>query len=155
MKTLSELTWAEIKQTISEILEKRKDENFRKHDFTSDEASICFYFAEKYDWLPDKNKDMDLKDFVNLPKIYHALFKDVEARCSPSYIQWISVDEAMPELNEEVLVCFPDGSYGVAHREERFAVTGLVTEWRNGDYTYYDAWIRYWMRIPNLNLNDK
>ena len=84
MKTLSELTWSEIKQTISEILEKRKDENFRKHDFTSDEASICFYFAEKYDWLPDKNKDMDLKDFVDLPKIYHAIFRDEEVRCSPN-----------------------------------------------------------------------
>lgn len=76
MTPLSQLTWAEIKQSICEILEKSKDENFRKHDFNSDESSICFYFAVKYDWLPDKNKDMYLKDFIELPQIYHAKFKD-------------------------------------------------------------------------------
>lgn len=69
--------------------------------------------------------------------------------------QWISVDDAMPELNEEVIVCFPDGSYEVAHREERFAATGSVVEWRNGDYTYHDSWIQYWMKISKLNLKNK
>lgn len=69
--------------------------------------------------------------------------------------KWINVNEAMPELNEEVLICFPDGSYEVAHREERFTPTGLVTEWQNGDYTYDDSWVQYWMRIPKLDLNDK
>lgn len=84
MTPLSQLTWAEIKQSICEILEKRKDENFRKHDFTGDEVSICFYFAVKYDWLPDKNKDMQLKDWVELPKIYRAIFKDEEVNSSPN-----------------------------------------------------------------------
>lgn len=69
--------------------------------------------------------------------------------------QWISVDDAMPEINEEVLVCFPEESYGVAYRKEQFTATGLVVEWRHGDYTYDDSWIRYWMRIPKLNLNNK
>lgn len=84
MTPLSQLTWAEIKQTISEILEKRKDKNFREHDFTSNESSICYYFAVKYDWLPDKNKDMQLKDWVELPKIYRAIFKDEEVKSSPN-----------------------------------------------------------------------
>lgn len=62
--------------------------------------------------------------------------------------QWISVEEALPGLDEEVLAMFPDGSHAVVCRKERLTTTGRVVEWRNGDYTYDDAWINYWMPIP-------
>lgn len=66
--------------------------------------------------------------------------------------QWISVEEAMPELNEEVLVLFPDGSATVALRHKTFnAFGGDAIVWRNGDYTYDDSWIKFWMPIPKFN----
>lgn len=65
--------------------------------------------------------------------------------------QFISVEEAMPELNEEVLVLFPDGSATVALRHKTFnAFGGDAIVWRNGDYTYDDSWIKFWMPIPKL-----
>ena len=67
---------------------------------------------------------------------------------------WISVDEALPEVDEEVLVMFPDRKNVVACRKERLTAIGCVTEWRNGDYTYDDAWINYWMPIPKLKKNN-
>ena len=68
--------------------------------------------------------------------------------------QWISVEEALPEVDEEVLVMFPDRSHVVACRKERLTAIGCVTEWRNSDYTYDDAWINYWMPIPKLKKNN-
>lgn len=66
--------------------------------------------------------------------------------------QWISVKEAFPELNEEVLVLFPDGSATVALRHKTFNVFGGdAIVWRNGDYTYDDSWIKFWMPIPKFN----
>ena len=68
--------------------------------------------------------------------------------------QWISVEEAMPELNEEVLVLFPDGSASVALRHKTFnAFGGDAIVWRNGDYTYDDSWIKFWMPIPKFEPN--
>lgn len=65
--------------------------------------------------------------------------------------QFISVEEAMPELNEEVLVLFPDGSATVALRHKTFnAFGGDAIVWRNGDYTYDDSWIKFWMPIPKF-----
>ena len=66
--------------------------------------------------------------------------------------QWISVEDVMPELNEEVLVLFPDGSATVALRHKTFNVFGGdAIVWRNGDYTYDDSWIKFWMPIPKFN----
>ena len=67
---------------------------------------------------------------------------------------WINAKEAMPGLGQEVLVMFPDGSHAVACRKERMDATGSVIEWRNGDYTYDDAWINYWMPIPKKKKDE-
>lgn len=65
--------------------------------------------------------------------------------------QWISVDEALPELDEETLVLFPDGSKAVASRHKTFNAFGdEVIVWINGDYTYDDSWIKFWMPIPKF-----
>ena len=67
--------------------------------------------------------------------------------------QWISVEEALPELNEEVLVLFPDGTASVAVRYKTFnADGGDAIVWKNMDYTYDDSWIRFWMSIPKLKI---
>ena len=81
MIPLSDLKLSEIKQTISEILENRRNEDFRKNDFASNEASICFHFAEKYGWFDDIEQ---MENWIELPKIYHALFKDAEAKFFPN-----------------------------------------------------------------------
>ena len=58
----------------------------------------------------------------------------------------------MPKANEEVLVLFPDGSATVALRHKTFnAFGGDAIVWRNGDYTYDDSWIKFWMPIPKFN----
>ena len=65
--------------------------------------------------------------------------------------QWISVEEALPELNKEVLVLFPDGTATVTVRCKTFNADGRdVISWKNGDYTYADSWIKYWMPIPKF-----
>lgn len=66
--------------------------------------------------------------------------------------QWISVGEALPVSDDEVLAMFPDGSCTIVRRVEKLYVGGLKKEWRNGDYVYDDAWIRYWMPIPKLDV---
>lgn len=66
--------------------------------------------------------------------------------------QWISVEEALPELGEDVLVMFPDKSITVASRRKIFnECVGDVIVWINGGYVYHDSMVRYWMPIPNLN----
>lgn len=85
-----------------------------------------------------------------------------EAACEQGFVdgakyalshQFISVEEAMPELNEEVLVLFPDGTASVAVRYKTFNADGKDTiVWKNGDYTYDDSWIRFWMPIPKLKF---
>ena len=70
--------------------------------------------------------------------------------------QWISVEEAMPELNKEVLVMFPDRTTTVSARYKTFNTDGRdVIAWKNGDYTYADLWIKYWMPIPVLKEKER
>lgn len=77
-RTLSELTWFEIKQTMAEIIEKHKNK------FGSVESTICFYFGEKYGWNGKYvNKDL-VSDYIDLPKIYRALFKDEMVKYIPN-----------------------------------------------------------------------
>lgn len=83
-----------------------------------------------------------------------------EAACEQGFVdgakyalshQFINIEKALPELNEEVLVLFPDGTASVAVRYKTFNTDGRdVIVWRNGDYTYDDSWIRFWMPIPKL-----
>ena len=77
------------------------------------------------------------------------------ARFSLSH-QWISVEDALPELNEEVLVLFPDGTATVSVRCKTFNADGRdVISWKNGDYTYADSWIKHWMPIPVLKEKEE
>ena len=70
--------------------------------------------------------------------------------------QWISVEDALPELDEEVLVLFPDGTTTVSVRHKTFNADGKdVTTWKNSDYTYADSWIKYWMPIPALKEKER
>lgn len=93
-------------------------------------------------------KDEPMGDFKDIV----GKFEELGKKCMSS--MWISVKEVLPELNEDVIVCFPDGSYVVACRKERIASEGIVIEWRNGDYTYDDAWVNYWMPIPKLKKDE-
>lgn len=90
------------------------------------------------------------KGHENYNTLYDGFFKGAEYAISH---QLINVNEALPELDEEVLVVFIDNKAGIATRKEVIGVSGSETHWVNGDYTYPDSWIRFWMPIKQILKN--
>lgn len=62
--------------------------------------------------------------------------------------QWISVEEALPEYDEAVIVRNCNGEIFFCHRSNRIGVKTDDDKWCN----YTDAKIISWMPTPELNL---
>ena len=87
------------------------------------------------------------KGHENYNTLYEGFFKGAEYALSH---QLIDVNEALPELNEEVLVVFPDNKAGIATRKKIEGKSGLKIHWVNGCYTYPDSWVCFWMPIKSI-----
>lgn len=87
------------------------------------------------------------KGHENYNTLYDGFFKGAEYAISH---QLINVNEALPELDEEVLVVFMDNEAGIATRKEMIGASGTEIHWVNGDYTYPDSWICFWMPIKSI-----
>ncbi len=63
--------------------------------------------------------------------------------------QWISVEEALPEYDESVIVAFGDDDYALLHRSDN---SNVLTD-KNGFCNYGYKEVLAWMPIPKFEPN--
>lgn len=68
------------------------------------------------------------------------------ARFALSHL-WISVEEALPEYEEEILVTYGNDEYSLCHRSKN---PNVLTD-NNGFCNYWHKEVLAWMPIPKFN----
>lgn len=65
--------------------------------------------------------------------------------------QWISVEEALPEYDEAVIVAFGDDDYALLHRSNN---SNVLTD-KNGFCNYSHKEVIAWMPIPKFEMKEE
>ena len=65
--------------------------------------------------------------------------------------QWISVEEALPEYDESVIVAFGDDDYALLHRSNN---SNVLTD-KNGFCNYAHKEVLAWLPIPKFETKKK
>ena len=65
--------------------------------------------------------------------------------------QWISLDEALPENDEAVIVAFGDDDYALLHRSNN---SNVLTD-KNGFCNYSHKEVIAWMPIPKFEMKEE
>lgn len=59
-------------------------------------------------------------------------------------MEWININDALPNINEDVIIKFSDGSEGQAYRVSNSNFRSSITD------ALFASWPAYWIKDPNV-----